>query len=605
VHFYGPSVHDDGPAGRVYDRRLARRLSGYVGPYRRYVALAVFLLLLASAVQLAGPWLTKVAIDRYIQEGDLHGLTRIGLLYLAVLLVGFALQYCQVYLTQLIGQRVMHQIRTDLFSHLQTLSMKFFDHNPVGRLMARVNNDVQALSDLFGHGVVMIFGDLFILIGIMIAMLAMNWRLAVVTFVAIPLLFAAAWAFRRYVRIAYRAIRTQVGRMNSFLQEHVVGMKIVQLFGREEESFHSFREINREHFRVQVQAVFYHAIFFPAVELIGALAIGLIIWYGGSKILTGALTFGAMVAFIQYVERFFRPIRDLMERFNVLQSSMAASERIFHLLDTEPEIADPADIVRLEPVRGEIEFKNVWFSYNGGNGWALRDVSFHIRPGERVALVGETGAGKSSIMNLLTRMYSPDQGSILLDGVDIRQLAQEDIHRHIGIVLQDVVLFSRSVMDNIRLGNPDAPGDDLREAARQANASAFIDRLPERYDTQIREGGSLLSVGQRQLLAFTRALAYDPQVLILDEATSNVDPETDQTIQAALKRLLKGRTSIIIAHRLSTIQAADRILVFHHGQLRESGSHQELMKRGGIYSCLYDLQYVADEATSEHRPDTP
>jgi len=596
VHFYGPSVHDDGPVGKVYDHHLATRLLHYLRPHRGHVALAVLLLLFTSLVQLAGPWLTKVAIDRYIERRDLDGLTRIGLLYLAVLVAGFGLQYSQVYLTQLIGQRVMHRLRTQLFAHLQRLSLTFFDHNPVGRLMTRVNNDVQVLSDLFSSGVVMIFGDLFLLLGIMIAMLVMNWPLALATFSAIPLLFVSAWLFRRYVRKAYRAIRTQVGRIQAFLQEHVVGMRIVQLFTREERSFDIFREHNLKHYRAQIQTVFYHAVFFPVVELIGALAVGLILWRGGSQILGGTLTLGAMVAFIQYAERFFRPIRDLLERFNILQSSMAASERIFHLLDLEPRIQDPPDPVRLETLRGDIRFENVWFSYGNDDEWALREVSFHIRPGERVALVGETGAGKSSIMNLLTRAYEPDRGTIWLDGVDLRRLRQKDIHRHIGIVLQDVVLFSRSVMDNIRLGNHDASEEELVAAAREANAEPFVRQLPEAFDTQIREGGSLLSVGQKQLLAFARALAYDPEILILDEATSNVDPETDLMIQAALRRLLRGRTAIIIAHRLSTIRSAHRIFVFHKGTLRESGNHDELMERQGIYSCLYDLQYREQES---------
>ncbi len=596
MHFYGPSVHDDGPVGKVYDHHLATRLLHYLRPHRGHVALAVLLLLFTSLVQLAGPWLTKVAIDRYIERRDLDGLTRIGLLYLAVLVAGFGLQYSQVYLTQLIGQRVMHRLRTQLFAHLQRLSLTFFDHNPVGRLMTRVNNDVQVLSDLFSSGVVMIFGDLFLLLGIMIAMLVMNWPLALATFSAIPLLFVSAWLFRRYVRKAYRAIRTQVGRIQAFLQEHVVGMRIVQLFTREERSFDIFREHNLKHYRAQIQTVFYHAVFFPVVELIGALAVGLILWRGGSQILGGTLTLGAMVAFIQYAERFFRPIRDLLERFNILQSSMAASERIFHLLDLEPRIQDPPDPVRLETLRGDIRFENVWFSYGNDDEWALREVSFHIRPGERVALVGETGAGKSSIMNLLTRAYEPDRGTIWLDGVDLRRLRQKDIHRHIGIVLQDVVLFSRSVMDNIRLGNHDASEEELVAAAREANAEPFVRQLPEAFDTQIREGGSLLSVGQKQLLAFARALAYDPEILILDEATSNVDPETDLMIQAALRRLLRGRTAIIIAHRLSTIRSAHRIFVFHKGTLRESGNHDELMERQGIYSCLYDLQYREQES---------
>ncbi len=577
--------------GKVYDARLMRRLLRYLVPYRWAAVVGVFLLLLLSLLQLAGPYLAKLAIDRYIAHGDFAGLTHISLIFGAILAAQFLLRVSQTYLVQWMGQNVMRDLRLEIFSHLQRLPLSFFDRNPVGRLMTRITTDVENLNELLSSGVVAIFGDIFTLVGIVVVMLWLNWRLALITFTVLPFLTVATFLFRRFVRQAYREIRLRIARINAYLQENITGMAIVQLFNREYRNFEHFRRLNRDYLETYLRTIFYHAVFFPVVELLSAVALGLILWYGGLRVFAGTLTIGALVAFLQYAQRFFRPISDLSEKYNIMQSAMAASERIFKLLEEpeQPSFTPPAK--HLEHCRGEIEFRNVWFAYQKDD-WVLRDISFHVEPGERVAFVGATGSGKTSIMSLLTRLYEPQKGQILLDGVDIRHIPLDELRRAVGVVPQDVFLFSGSVAENIRLGNRDISEDVIRQVAQALNVDRFVERLPRGYDEEVRERGGILSTGQRQLLAFARALAYDPRVIILDEATSSVDTETERLVQEALEKLMVGRTCLIVAHRLSTVQNADRIVVIHKGRIREHGTHQELLALRGIYYRLYRLQYA-------------
>jgi len=576
--------------GKAYDSRLMRRLIKYLAPYKLYVVISIILLLFISILQLAGPYLTKIAIDRYIATGDVPGLSRIALILLAILIVIFFLRYLQIYLMQFTGQRVMFDMRMKLFSHLQEMSLSFFDKNPVGRLITRLTNDIEVLNEMLTSGVIAIFGDIFSLAGIVIVMLWLNFKLALISFMVLPLLVYATVIFRQKVRKSYRAIRVRIARINAFLQESIVGMPIIQIFNREKKNLRKFEGLNHHYLEACLRSIFYHALFHPSVEIIGSLAIALIIWYGGSQILKEALTFGVLVAFIQYVGRFYRPIGDLSEKYNIMQSAMAASERIFKLLDTQVEIKDPELPLSIEGIRGEIEFKNVWFAYNGKD-YVLRDISFHVRPGEKVAIVGATGAGKTSIINLLARFYDPQKGKILIDGMDIRNFPQKELRRYLGIVQQDVFLFSGSIEDNIRLGENRINSQQVRKSARYVNADKFIEKLPHGYQEEVHERGSLLSVGQKQLLAFARALVFDPRILILDEATSSIDTETEMLIQNALAKLLQYRTSIVIAHRLSTIKDVDRTIAMHKGRIREVGTHQELLKKKGIYYRLHQLQY--------------
>jgi ATP-binding cassette subfamily B protein len=587
-------MHEEEIIGKAYDSRLMKRLLSYLNPYKIYVALAVFILFVISLLQLAGPILTKIGIDKYIAAGDFKGLNLIGVLFLAILIFGFILQFLQMYLINWIGQKVMYDMRGQIFAHIQGLSLSFFDRNPVGRLVTRVTTDVESLHQMLSSGVVAIFGDIFTLIGIVIALLILNWKLALVTFSVLPLLFYATFLFKKRIRETYRMIRVRIARINAFLQENISGMAVVQIFNRERRNFQKFDTLNQDHLQAYLKTIFYYAIFFPSVQLISALAIALIVWYGGGRILEGTLTFGALVAFIQYAERFFRPIMDLSEKYNIMQSAMASSERIFRLLDQKSEIVSPAHPKTLEVVRGEIEFKNVWFAYKDEE-YVLKNISFHIAPGEKVAIVGATGAGKTSLINLLLRFYEVNQGEILLDGVNIKEMEPHYLRRHFSIVLQDVFLFDGTVAYNIRLGNKDISDEQLLRAARDVNAHLFIQKLTRQYDEEVQERGRILSVGQRQLLAFARALAFDPAVLILDEATSSVDTETELLIQEALRRLMQNRTSLVIAHRLSTIQNSDRIMVLHKGEIREMGTHQELLANEGIYYKLYQLQYAEQE----------
>jgi len=586
--------HEDDPvAPKSYDWKLLVRLLKYLGPYKAAVAVSFLLILVMAGLDLVGPYLTKVAIDGHIAKGDAAGLRWVAGLYLLALLAGLGVRFAQMFILQMTGQRVMQDMRREIFGHLQRLHVAYFDKNPVGRLMTRVTTDVDAVNELFTSGVVTVFGDLFTLFGIMGVMLALDLRLALVTFAVIPLFFLLTNWFRKGARESFRETRRWVARINAFLQENLSGMSVVQLFRREERNTLAFAAINRKHADANMTAIFYYAVFYPAIELLAALAIALIILYGGEGVLRGTVTLGVLVAFIQYSERFWRPISDLSEKFNILQAAMASSERIFLLLDTEAQVAGRAGARALPEVAGRVAFEGVWFAYSGQE-WVLKDIDFAVEPGRSVALVGATGAGKTSIISLLTRFYDVAQGRITLDGVDIRELPPAQLRSSLALVLQDVHLFSGTIASNIRLGSA-IPEERVREAARAVHAHHFIEALPQGYETEVKERGATLSVGQKQLLSFARALAHDPQVLVLDEATSSVDTETEQLIQDALRVLLKGRTAIVIAHRLSTIQNVDEILVMHKGRIRERGTHQELLAERGLYWRLYQLQYKDQE----------
>jgi ATP-binding cassette subfamily B multidrug efflux pump len=582
---------DDEVLGKAYDARLMRRLLQYLRPYWRQVALAFVTIIVSAVASLVQPYLIKIAIDRYITQRQMAGLDGLAALYLTVLAASFAAEYFQTWTLQLTGQRIMYDLRMAIYRHLQRLDLRYYDRNPVGRLMTRVTSDVDVLNDLFTSGVVTIFGDVFTLAGIMGVMLWMNWRLALVAFSVLPLIFFVTQWFRRNVRDSYRTVRGLIARINAFLQENITGMSTVQLFRRERMNFVRFDAIDREHRDANIDSIFYYAVFYPAIEIVSTLATSLIIWYGGGSVLRQTLTLGALVAFVQYSQRFFRPISDMSEKFNVMQSAMASSERIFKLLDEPVSIESPAQRARRRaPAQGHIHFENVWFAYNDDD-FVLKDVTFEVRPGERVGIVGATGSGKTTLINLLLRFYDVKRGRITIDGVDVRRLDLADVRGLFSLVLQDVHLFSGTVADNIRLGNPAIDDERVRAAARAVHAEPFILRLAGGYANAVAERGSTLSVGQKQLLSFARALAFDPRVLVLDEATSSVDTETELIIRDALHVLMAERTTIAIAHRLSTIQDMDKILVLHKGQLRESGTHQELLAQRGIYFKLFELQY--------------
>jgi ATP-binding cassette, subfamily B, multidrug efflux pump len=654
------SFHEEEVLGKAYDATLMRRLLQYLRPYKRNVAVALAAIISASVLQLAQPYLMKLAIDRYIATGDLAGVDRIAIAFFFILLGSFILEFVQTWMLQLTGQRIMYDMRLQIYRHLQRIDLQFYDRNPVGRLMTRVTTDVDVLNDMFTAGVVSIFGDIFTLVGIMIVLVTMDWRLALVTFAVLPLIVLVTQWFRRNVRESYRTVRAWVARINAFLQEHITGMPTVQLFRGEHRAFMRFDEINRRHRDTNIDAIFFYAVFYPAVEVIGALAAALIILFGGRWTLQGTLTLGSLVAFLLYSGRFFRPISDMSEKFNVLQAAMASSERIFKLLDTpvriqsrlatgdsrlatgdsrlatgdsrlgtgdsrlavgdsrletadsrlaagDSRIASPESrAANPEPraFEGHIIFDHVWFAYNAADSpsregdaadFVLRDVSFEVRPGERIGIVGATGAGKSTLINLLLRFYDVTRGRILVDGVDVRDMNLQELRRLFSLVLQDVHLFSGTIAENIRLGNAAITDDAIARAAEAVHANQFIERLPGGYGSPVAERGATLSVGQKQLLSFARALAFNPRILVLDEATSSVDTETELLIRDALNVLMAGRTTIAIAHRLSTIQDMDQILVLHKGQVREAGRHQQLLAQRGIYYKLYQLQYRDQE----------
>jgi ATP-binding cassette subfamily B multidrug efflux pump len=590
------SFHEEEVLGKAYDATLMRRLLTYLRPYKLYVALALAAIITASVLQLAQPYLMKLAIDRYINTGDLAGVNRIAIAFFFIVIASFLLEYAQTWLLQMTGQRIMYDIRLQVYRHLQAIDLQFYDRNPVGRLMTRVTTDVDVINDMFTSGVVSVFGDIFTLAGIMIVLVMMDWRLAGVAFLVLPLIVLVTQWFRRNVRESYRTVRGWIARINAFLQEHITGMATVQLFRREERTFQKFDDINRRHRDANIDSILYYAVFYPAIEVIGALAAALIIWFGGWWVLQGTLTLGSLVAFLLYSGRFFRPISDMSEKFNILQGAMASSERIFKLLDTPVKIVSAPVASRQPPAAGagHILFDHVSFAYVPGE-YVLKDISFEVHPGDRVGIVGATGAGKSTLINLLLRFYDVTEGRILIDGVDVRDMDLAALRRLFSLVLQDVHLFSGTIGANIRLGDATIDDEAVRRAAQAVHADKFIERLPDAYASRVAERGATLSVGQKQLLSFARALAFNPRVLVLDEATSSVDTETELLIRDALNVLMAGRTTIAIAHRLSTIQDMDKILVLHKGQLRESGRHQDLLAQRGIYYKLYQLQYRDQE----------
>jgi ATP-binding cassette, subfamily B, multidrug efflux pump len=590
-----PIQDDAEERAKPYDAALLRRLLRYLRPYGRLGGGALLLLLAQSGLALIGPRLTERALDVAIPRRDAGLLSLLAALYLGTLLLEFVVEYGGTLLTTYVGQRVMYDLRMQIFGHLQRLSITYFDRNPVGRLMTRVTSDVETLNELFSSGVVTIFGDVFTLIAIMGMMLAIDVRLALVTFAVIPLVWLTARIFRRRIREAFRDIRTRLARLNAYLQEQLSGMRIVQLFGREAASAGRFGRLNQDHLEAHLRSITVYAVFFPVVEVLTAVAMALLLWYGGLRTLHGTLTVGVLAAFIQYTRRFFQPLQDLSEKFNLLQSAMASSERVFSLLDEPVTVQEPARPVALpRPVRGLVRFEEVWFRYSPDGPWVLRDISFTAAPGRTIALVGATGAGKTTIVNLLLRFYDPERGRITVDGVDIRELSTADLRSVIGFVQQDLFLFTGDILHNLTLDAPITP-EAARQAARRVGADRFIERLPAGYAHELGERGRSLSVGERQLLSFARALALDPRILVLDEATSSVDAEAEAQIQRAIAELMAGRTSIVVAHRLSTILHADEILVLHHGEIRERGSHRELLTLGGLYDRLYQLQLRGQE----------
>ena len=623
VGIFEPDIEE---LGKAFDRRLMKRLLVYLKPYRTWVAASVVLMFVGSLIQLAGPTIAQIAIDRFIDPQmagglstavRLAGMNRMALLLLSTVVGGFLFMYLQLYLMNLTGQKVMCDLRSDLYSHLLRLPLSYYDRSSIGWILTRLTNDVEALNNMFTSGVVAIFGDIFMLAGIVAFMFYQDVQLATVVMLILPVLLGGTLWFRTRAREAYREVRAKLGRLNAFLQENLMGIRVVQIFTREKRNHEQFRQINEEFLGAHLRTIFYYALFFPGVYFIGALVLAVLIWFGGGWVIQGTLTFGVLYAFILYVQRFYRPVRDLAEKYNIMQSAMAASERIFDLMDESVTINAPAHSRFPDSLRGEIEFQGVWFRYGSDhietvqkslgeerkeglsweeNGqWILKDVSFTVEPGQTMAIVGATGAGKTTITSLLTRLYDIQKGRILIDGIDIREMDPQRLRSMVGTVLQDVFIFSGTIEENISLGESGITPENVRRAARHVNADPFIRRLPGGYEGEVVERGATLSTGQRQLLAFARALAFEPTILVLDEATSSVDTATEILIQDALEKLITDRTTIVIAHRLSTIQKADRIIVLHKGEIRETGTHQELLAMRGIYYRLYLLQYRAQE----------
>jgi ATP-binding cassette subfamily B protein len=588
----GADPYAESDLGRAYDRRLMKRLWGYIRPFRGTFAASMLCLPVTAGLSLLQPYLLKIAIDEHVAVGDVGGLLRIGGLYALSMIGEFSFLYLQYYLTMSVAQRSLAALRIDLIAHLQQLPARFFDRNPVGRLVTRTTTDVDVINEMFAAGGLTMAMDAVMLLGIVSIMLAIDWRLALVTLTVAPLLAFAVNFFRLRARTNYRNIRDRLARLNAYLQEAIAGMSIIQLFARERQSFDQFADLNDEHRRAHHSANLYEAALFSMVEAVSSISLALILWYGGGQIVAGTLAFGTLVAFIEYTQRFFIPIRDFSSKYAVMQSAMSAAERVFELLDRPFDIASPEQPTTVGNVRGRVDFENVWFAYNPGEH-VLRDVSFSIAPGEKVAIVGHTGSGKTTIMKLLNRSYDVERGRILVDGVDVRDWDLAALRRRIGVVLQDVFLFSGTILENLTLERPGISRDQAIAAASAVGADGFIRRLPRGYDEPLRERGNNLSVGQRQLLSFARALAYDPAILVLDEATSSVDMESEALLQEAVERLMAERTALVVAHRLSTIEHSDRILVMHAGEIRESGTHAELLAREGMYYRLYQLQFAS------------
>ncbi|MSP64987.1 MAG: ABC transporter ATP-binding protein [Ignavibacteria bacterium] len=588
------SMQDDEILGKAYDSNLMMRLIRYLRPYKWQVIGAIFLSMVVALLESVRPFFTKIAVDDNIAKGDKEGLLYTTMLFFAVLMIRGVMQFFNAYLTQWIGQKTIYDLRIEIYRHLQYRSLRFFDKNPIGRLITRVTNDVEVLNEMFSSGIVMVFSDVFMIIGIVWLMFSMNWKLALISLSVLPFLFYGTFLFRKKAREAYREVRLQVAKINTFMQEHISGMLVDQIFNRQKKSFKKFENINGAHRDANIKSIFYYALFYPSVDIIGSVVVGLIIWYSANGIIEGTVTIGTIMAFLQFNEMFWRPIRDLSEKYNIMQTAMASSERIFKLLDDKTAIIDSENPVSLNKTKGKIEFKNVWFAYNDEE-WILKNISFTIFPGETIAIVGHTGAGKTTIINLLNRMYDIQKGEILIDGINIKNVSQVDLRKNIGLVMQDVFLFSGDVKTNIDLGNEEISIDKVKHSAEMVGVKKFIDSLQGGFSGEVKERGSTFSVGQKQLISFARTLAYNPQILVLDEATSSVDTETEILIQQAIIKLLQDRTSIVIAHRLSTIQRADKIIVMHKGEIRESGNHQELLAVGGIYQKLYQLQYKEQE----------
>jgi ATP-binding cassette subfamily B multidrug efflux pump len=615
--------HDDDVVGKAYDSRLMGRLLTYLRPYKLQAGLSLAAILLKAGLDVLGPFLTKVAIDRYmtarstqapsflarwLSPNAMTGVSQIAGLYLAALVLSYGLEFVQTYLMQWTGQKVMYDMRSQIFRHIQGLQVSFFDRNPVGRLVTRLTSDVDALNEMFTSGVLAIFEDVFVLVLIVGIMLRMNWWLALIAFSVLPLILVVTRIFRKHVRDSYRRIRAAIARINSATQEHVSGMSVVQLFNHEQRSFEDFEVVNRQHMVAFKDAILAYALYYPAVEVLSSVAIALVIWLGGNGVMRNAVSIGVLVAFIQYSQRFFRPIQDLSEKYNILQAAMAASERVFKLLDTTPELQSPPT-PQTSDRSGRIEFRHVWFTYQRLDEkqrastpqqlpeveWILKDVSFVVEPDQTAAIVGHTGAGKTTIIGLMMRFYDVHSGSVLINEVDVRLQDVTELRRQFGVVLQDPFLFTGSIAQNIRLGSDWITDERMKSAADEVNVGDFIRALPQGFDEPLQERGNSLSTGQKQLINFARALAHDPRILVLDEATSSVDTDTEMRVRSALERMVQGRTSVIVAHRLSTVQQADRILVMHKGQLREFGTHQELLGKRGIYWKLYQLQYKDQE----------
>jgi ATP-binding cassette subfamily B multidrug efflux pump len=595
--------HEEEAIGKGYDLRIARRLLTYLKPYLRPLIYALGLTLIANLLAIMQPKFTQWAIDWYIVPGRLAGLKWLAIGYLGIRLAHFAFSYLQELLLNSVGQRVMFDLRSELYRKLQEQEVAYYDRNPVGRIMTRLTSDVDALNELFTSGIIELLGDFVQIFAIIGALLLMDVKLTLVTLLTVPMLFGATSWFRKGARRGYDMVRTRIARINAFLQERLAGAQTVQIFNAEAKSERQFHDINDDYRKANIDTIFYYAVFFPLVDFIGATGIALVIWYGGYRVMgntttTTVLSLGALVAFIQYSQQLFQPIRDISDKYNVLQAAVVASHRIFKTLDLPVQIKTPLKPLKSGRAEGRIEFENVWFAYKDEN-WVLKDVSFTVEPGQSIALVGHTGSGKTTITNLLMRFYDVQRGRILLDGVDVREWELKSLRENFAVVLQDVFLFSGTIEGNIRLGNESITEERVRWAAGEVHADRFIQRLPEGYAAEVKERGAGLSVGQKQLISFARALAFDPALLILDEATSSIDTETEQLIQQAIERVMRNRTSLVVAHRLSTIQRADRIIVLHHGEIREQGSHQELLAQRGLYWRLYKLQYADDSSRQQ------